>query len=137
MLAFSKLHDYNKQMKTIIYALLSVCSLVATAAAGTPLIVDTLVTDTDAHGKDKVLGRFHVLTEDGRPVVVPVGERSYAVVPTLRGNGTVDLAQTMTHPTHSGKVVALGPYQQNQTLGESREISFGSVTYSTKVSKPK
>ncbi len=137
MLAIPKFHDYNKQMKTILYALLSVCSLVATASAGTPLIVDTVVTDTDDHGRDKVLGRFHVLTEDGKQVVVPVGERSYAVVPTLRGNGTVDLAQTMTHPTHSGKTVALGPYQQNQALGESREISFGSVTYATKVTKPK
>ena len=124
-------------MKTILYALLSVCFLVATASAGTPLIVDTLVTDTDTHGKDKVLGRFHVLTEDGKPAVVPLGEKSYAVVPTLSGNGTVDLALTMTHPTHGGKVVVLGPYQQNQTLGESREISFGSVTYSTKVTKAK
>ncbi len=124
-------------MKTIIYAVLSVCSFVATAPAGTSLIVDTAVTDTDAHGIDKVLGRFRVLTEDGKQIVVPVGARSYAVVPTLRGDGTIDLAQTMTHPIQNGKIVTLGPYQQNQALGEAREISFGSVTYETKVTKPK
>ena len=122
-------------MRTILYALLSVGALAATASAGTPLIVDTVVTDTDAHGRDKVLGRFHTLTEDGKQVVMRVGGRSYAVVPKLRDNGTVDLAQTMTHPNHGGKISTLGPYRQNDTLGESREISFGSVTYSTTVTK--
>ena len=99
------------------------------------MIVDTVVTDTDVHGHDTVLGRFHLLTEDGKPVLIPVGDRRYTLSPQLRGVHTVDLAQTMTHSDYSGKDTTLGPYQQNTPLGKSYKISLGSVTYSTKVSR--
>ena len=137
MLAFSEFNDYNKQMKIIICAILVTGSFVTAAFAGTPLIVGAVVTDMDEQGKDKVLGRFRILTEDGKQVAMPIGDMGYAVTPKLRADGTVDLVQTMTHHTDRGTVVTTGPHVQNQSLGESREIAFGAVSYATKVTKAK
>ena len=69
--------------------------------------------------------------------MLPVGEQRYAVTPTLRDNGTVDLTQTMTHPMQRGEDVTLGPEQQSTVLGETNSISYGQVTYSTKISLAK
>ena len=124
-------------MKIFFCILLAVTGLVATAAAAPRLIVDTVVTDTDAHGKDRVLARFHLLTLNKKQIVMPTGSRRYAVTPTLRPDGTVDLSHTMTHPNYKGESVTIGPYHQNEPLGETSEVSFGSITYATKVAKAK
>ena len=124
-------------MKIIIYAILSVSSFVAAASAGTPLIVSAVVTDGDEHHKDKVLGRFRILTEDGKQVMMPIGDMGYAATPKLRENGTVDLVQTMTHHTSRGTAVTTGPHVQNQSLGETREIAFGTVSYAMTVTMAK
>ena len=137
MLAFPEFNDYNKQMKIIICAILFTGSFIMAASAGTPLIVSAVVTDEPEHGKDKVLGRFRILTEDGKQVAMPIDDMGYAVTPKLRENGTVDLVQTMTHHTSRGAVVTTGPHVQNQSLGESRNITFGTVCYTMKVTKAK
>ena len=120
-------------MKTISFTFFVTMAIAVSASAGPRLLLDTVVTDTDAHGKDKTLAHFHQLTRSGSQVVLPVGQRRYAVTPTLRKDGTVGLSQTMTHPNYRGSNVTLGPERQAVALGETNDISFGSVTYSTKV----
>ena len=124
-------------MKTCLYSLFISVALVTTTSAAPKLILDTLVTDADGHGKDRVLAHFHVLTKNRKKTVLLVGKYRYAVTPILRDDGSVDVVAFMTHPNNQGKDWTIGPYKQNGPLGEPRNISFGSTTYAAKVSLAK
>ena len=124
-------------MKALICTLLAIATVMGTAVAGPRLVLDTVATDLDAHGKEKVVGRFHFIARDGEKTVLPAGDQRYSVTPTLRDDGTVDLSQTVTHPMDRGADVTLGPQQQNTVLGEKNNISYSSVTHSTRVSLAK
>lgn len=124
-------------MKIIFYTLLTSIALIATASAAPKLIVDTVVTDSDGHGNDKVVAHFHVLTKNGKEAVMPVGKNRYAVTPVLHGDRSVDAVVYYSHPNQNGNISRLGPYKQTSSLGERRNISFGMVTYATKVSAAK
>lgn len=122
-------------MKTIFCTFLVTVALVASAAAAPKLILDTIVTESDAQGKDTQLAHFHVLTTDGKKTVMPVGKYRYVVTPVLRKHNTVELVSIYTHPVYTGKDTTLGPDEQTAALSERSDISYGAVTYSTKVTK--
>ena len=68
---------------------------------------------------------------------MPIGQNKYTITPVLLDHGSVDMVVYYSHPNQNGKISVLGPHKQNGPLGETRDISFGMVTYSTKVSLAK